>query len=438
MKYTRLDNIGLPTYKDDGTLSTVLAPGNNYPANEMGISKSEFVRTEEKNIILSGIYEENEVKYPLIDPVQYGVTPVPNTTFRFLIKDIGSTNLYASEELYNDLISAYEEKNPWFNVTSIPTINLDITFLALYHKVNKFTITQLYTEVEITSTLDREEEILQYIDWLVRPSVDIANINLKPTSELGTWAIKEDGQIGLGYKNIYESMNRDKDPDPEAIGDMPLNETYDLSLPKVTEVSSNLQPLPEEEIIPKIVDILITQRKPASEKFYSPFGEGLGSAILTAAAAAVAIIAVVGTGGLATPLIVAAGATLTAKGIDAISNSLTNKAGGSYVEFILARTTTRKTNWIGIPEPIENVFNRERDADEKDWNSVLSIIKGKMGTTRVTAAHTKAALAIVLGAFGNTKPAQLSYTMNAGWFGGKDRTYTINVVSADKITLTKS
>ncbi len=102
MKYVPLDNIGLPKRDKDGNLTKIKEIGNNYPANETGIPKSSFVTTEQKNIVLSGIYEKNTVKYPLINPAEMGVVSIPNTTFRFLIKDIATSQLYASEEMYSD------------------------------------------------------------------------------------------------------------------------------------------------------------------------------------------------------------------------------------------------------------------------------------------------------------------------------------------------
>lgn len=432
MKYTPLDNIGLPTRKEDGTLSTILAPGNNYPANEVGIPKSEFVRTEENNIILRGIYDENEVKYPLIDPVVYGVTSVPNTTFRFLIKDISSTNLYASEEMYNDLISAYEERNPWFTVTTVPTINLDIKYLSDYHKVNKFTITQLYTETEVTSTLDTDEEILQYIDWLVKPSVDILNINLKPTEELGTWAFNEDGQIGLGYKNIYESMTKDKEPDPEAIGEIPISETYDLSLPPITQVDVAFQSLPEEEIVPKLIDAIMSVRKPPGQPEYNPFDGGVAKWLLGAAAVAITLA----TAGAAAPLLALLGTTAAAvstagavaglaAGAAAALATIERKSDGSYIKYILARHQDRAAF-----ERKSKVFERERKADQDDWNALLGAAKQQMGVTRVTKEHVKSALQVIFMNFGNTKWQSLSYTMQVGWPSPTTATYTLNVTSA--------
>jgi hypothetical protein len=45
MKYIPLDNIGLPRTDSQGNLTNIFEPGNNYPANELGIPKSNLVET---------------------------------------------------------------------------------------------------------------------------------------------------------------------------------------------------------------------------------------------------------------------------------------------------------------------------------------------------------------------------------------------------------
>lgn len=433
MKYVPLDNIGLPKRDKDGNITKLNEIGNNYPANETGIPKSSFVSTEQKNIVLSGIYDTNTVKYPLINPDEMGVVSIPGTTFRFLIKDIATTKLYASEELYFDLIAAYEERNPWFNIYSVPTINLDVQFLSQYNKVNKFKITEAYADVKVTRTIDREDEILQYIDWIVKPSLNVDEINIKPINELGEWTVGKDKALGLGYRKIYKSMNENKTPDPEAIGNELVSETYDISIPPIVTVSPQFQSVPQEQIIPKLVNALLDPRKPDFEKVYSPLGNGLGSVIAGALIAAAGVLVIIGTGGAALPAVLAGAAALTPTAWNAINEAVKSRFGGSYIEYILARATTRDTNWIGIPEPLSNVFNRERDADEKDWNSLLSVATKTMGASRFTTEQLKAALAIALSASKNAKPTELKYTMNAGWFGGDDRDYQLVVNSPSKI-----
>lgn len=440
MKYIPLDSIGKNIYNEDGTLSTLVPnPGDNYPADLLGIPKSELVTRKEKNIILEGIYKENTVKYPLLNPVDAAVKSIPSTTFGFLVKDIATQQLYASERVYDDLIKAYEENNPWYTIYTIPTINVDIQYLSQYNKANKFQITEAYTNVEITSTLEIEEDILRYIDWLVKPAIDVTNIELKEIEEIGNWNLVDDPQIGLGYKEIYDSMLKDKDPDPEAIGDEPINAVYDLSLPPVTQVSPEFQSVPEEQIVPKLADAIISIPKPRSQEMFHPLGSGAAKWILGAAAVAVTIASL----GSAIPFLSAAAATAVAGvagtvsiyagvagGVTGLLQSISAKAPGSYVEFILARTTTR-----GAGEAKKKVFERERKSDEDDWNALLSAAKSKMGVTRYTNEHVKAALTLVLAAFENTNAKNLSYSMRVGWWGKTDGTFTLSVVNPSQIKL---
>ncbi len=430
MKYVPLDNIGLPKRDKDGNLTKIKEIGNNYPANETGIPKSSFVTTEQKNIVLSGIYEKNTVKYPLINPAEMGVVSIPNTTFRFLIKDIATSQLYASEEMYSDLIKAYNERNPWFNTYSVPTINLDISFLSQYNKVNKFKVTEAYADVKVTKTLDTDEEILQYIDWIVKPTLNVDEINIKPIKQLGDWEVGNDKSVGLGYRNLYKAMNETKNPDPEAIGGLLTAETYDISLPPIVSVSPQFQSVPQEEIIPKLVNALLDPRKPNFETVYNPLGEGLGSIIAGALVAVAGVLVIIGTGGAALPAVLAGAASLTPIAWKAINDTVVSRFNGSYIEYILARSQSRD-----LFESKNSVFNREREADEKDWNSLLSIATRTMGASRFNAQQLRAALAIALSGSKSSKPTELKYTMNVGWFGGEDRDYQINVDSASKIKL---
>lgn len=435
MKYIPLDNIGLPKSDKDGNVTKINEIGNNYPAAQMGLPKSNFVKTELKNIVLSGVYDENTVKYPLINPIDMGVKQIIGTDFRFLIKDIATQQLYASESMYSDLMTAYEERNPWFTVFTVPTINLDIQFLSQYHMINKFTITEAYADVKVTTTLDKDEEILQYIDWIVKPSLNIDDINIKPIEQLGDWELGKDKALGLGYRKLYKSMNETKNPDPEAIGAQLIKETYDISVPPVTAVSPQFISVPQAEIVPKLVNALLDPRKPSFETVYNPLGSGIGAIVAGALVAAAGVLVIIGTGGAALPAVLAGAASLTPAAWNAINQAVISRFNGSYIEYILARATTRRTNWIGWPEPLDNVFNRERDADEKDWNSLLSIATRTMGASRFTAEQLKAALAIALSASKSSKPTELKYTMNAGWFGGTDRDYQLTVDSPSKIKL---
>ena len=206
------------------------------------------------------------------------------------------------------------------------------------------------------------------------------------------------------------------------------------------------QQLPDNEIIPKLASALIEVRKPRSQTTYSPFGDGALKWIATTVIVAATVASVIIPGGqAATPLLfglLGSGALATAGGLaaaiavnsavgGAVAGLLTNirtKAPGSYIEFILARTTDR-----GVFEGKDKVFEKERKADEDDWNALLSAAKSKMGVTRYNAEHLKAALAIALSQFSNANSSKLSYTMKVGWWGDNTGTFTLSVRTPSQI-----
>jgi hypothetical protein len=453
MNYIPLNNIGNLRRNADGSLSSNREPGNNYPSSVTGIPKSAYVEKKENKIVLYGAYDKNTKTYPFIDPEKSGVISIPKTTFKFLIKDIATKQVYASEVVYQNLIKARNEANPWYSLETLPIINLDLQFLISNHKINKYDITQFYCGVTLLDTLNSAEDIIKYIDWMVKPSLNVNDINLIKTfpdgsdsAYLGDYDLLDDPQIGLGYKKTYDSMIKDKNPDPDAIEGIPVNESYDLSLPTVTQPGLEFQQLPDNEIIPKLANALIEVRKPRSQTTYSPFGDGALKWIATTVIVAATVASVIIPGGqAATPLLfglLGSGTLATAGGLaaaiavnsavgGALAGVLTNirtKAPGSYIEFILARTTDR-----GAFEGKDKVFEKERKADEDDWNALLSAAKSKMGVTRYNAEHLKAALAIALSQFSNTNSSKLSYTMNVGWWGDNTGTFTLSVQNPSQI-----
>ena len=417
MKYIPLDNIGLPKRDSEGNLTNIIEPGNNYPANETGIPKSNFVSTRLDNIILRGVYEENETTYPLLDPVKANVVPIPETNFRFII-NLGSPTAYTSQGMYDDLIKAYNERNPWFSIRTVPNINLDLFFLVEYHKKNKFKVTEAYSETEIITTLDNNQEIISYISWLV--SKDVSDIELKTIDELGSWEYVPDEDLGIGLKSLYDSMIKNKEPDPEAIGAQIIREEYSLELPTVLEVSGFLQPIPEEDVVPKLVDAILSERVPAGKQLYKPLGpvgfQVLGAVIAVAATLATfgalapvvaAVGGVVGTavGGAA----VATAVSLTPKGLEILDKAI-RKASGSWVEYILKRSTTRSPG-----QAKSKVFAKELEDDLQEWKNLLLAAKGQMGVTKYTEVQVKEALKIIFAQFGpNVKPNDLSYPIEVG------------------------
>jgi hypothetical protein len=419
MNYIPLDNIGLPRKNEDGTLSTIREQGNNYPSNDTGIQKSKYVTTRSNNIILFGKYSKNEKTYPLLDPSKFNIVPVQNASFRFII-NFGSSKSYTSIGLYRDLIKAYEERNPWFSVNTVPRVNLDLFFLKEYHKKNKFKVTEAYCETEVITTLDEDVDILQYINYLVSKSKN--DIEIKPVDELGNWRYVPDEDLGIGLKKLYDSMIKNKQPNPEDVGAQIIREDYVLELPAVNEVATGLQPLPDLDIIPRLVDAILNERVPEGKKEYNKFGP----AGLQVLAGVVAVAATLATFGALAPIFAAVGglsatavaagvgavgalAPLTANGIQVLNNAI-KKVNGSWLEYILKRSTTRE-----LFQSTSKVFEEERKADLAEWRSLLIAVRGEMGVTQYTKSQLQDALKIIFSALGpNVKPADLSYPIEVG------------------------
>ena len=350
MNYVPLNNIGLPRRDSEGKLTTIIESGNNYPASDTGKKKSDFVSTRQNNIVLSGKYKQNEKTYPLLDPSTFNIVPIQGTFFRFII-NFGTSKSYTSQTLYRDLVTAYEERNPWFSVNTVPKVNLDLFFLKEYHKKNKFKVTEAYCETEVITTLDEDTDIIQYINYLVSKSKN--DIEIKPVDELGSWKYVPDEDLGIGLKKLYDSMIKNKQPNPEDIGAQIIREDYVLELPSVSQVSVGLQPLPDLDIIPKLVDAILNERVPEGKKEYNKFGP-VGFQVL---AGVVAVAATLATFGALAPILTAVGglsataiaagvgaagvlAPLTANGIQLLNNAL-KKFDGSWLQYILKRSTTR-------------------------------------------------------------------------------------------------
>ena len=101
---------------------------NRYP------SISNYTKFKEDVVLLNGLYpERNKINYQL--PKYDDITPVDNTTFRFVISVLIDENdtspkYFTSKTFYNDIKLAYRVGNPFFPIQaligngSVLTINL--------------------------------------------------------------------------------------------------------------------------------------------------------------------------------------------------------------------------------------------------------------------------------------------------------------------------
>ena len=396
---------------------------NKYPADELGMYKSDLVEQTPSGIRLLGKYIQNYAEYPLVD--YRNITPISNTSFQFILQ-FNPGRYYTSQVFYDTLEKSYNDKNPFFNMGTVPMVKLDYNFLKNYRNKNKFKITEKYCEARVLTTLDNEEAMCYHIDWMV--AKEVSKIELRPVSDLGTYEVYHDpnGDYALGAKDEYDAM-LEGNPDPEAYDADVVLEHYNLSLPKDAKVTIN-QPSPSTlNPVEELVRIIANVPVPAGKETYSPLGgsfglilgavAGVALTVLTGGIAAIGITSLLATGGA-----IAGAAALGATAGKTLSDVLgpNYSANGKYWSFILQRTTTR-----GI-ESIQAVFEKERYADEEDWLALMVEVGSQMKCT-YTPSDVNNALKVILAmavgngeANGTVRQSDYAYAVNVGngtrWF----------------------
>ena len=396
---------------------------NPYPVNEpefvdSAIVKSSFIDVDNENFILTGKYSQNTVTYPKINPETL-LKYVPSTSFRFIV-EFNPNNLWTSEAYFLELKKAYEESNPWFNVVNSPTVKLDYNFLQNYKNKNGFQIPEKYAEVKIIDSIDTEEKMCRHIDWLVDKSAE--SIELRKTSDMGSYEIIKDGSYGLGAKDEYDQM-LEGNPDPEGYGAEVVLEKYDLTLPALANVTINEPSSLNLNPIEELVRIMANIPTPSGKELYKPLGGGLGIAlgligatvltIVTGGIGALSFAAFLGgVGGIATTLALGA---LAGKQIgDVLGKNYS--AQGKYWNFITQRATTR-----GLLEPATKTLEREASSDSGEWKQLL-IEAGKQMKVVYTISDVQQALNILLSLkatnnpknHGDVRSTDLAYRIEVG------------------------
>lgn len=176
MKYTPLSSLQNP-----------YPSPSNYRVNETG------------GATLQGVYPQNKLQFDLPpDLSEFNV--IPNSTFRFVvaISDNNASNtildLLVSEGLYQDLVRAKQEPNPYF----LNTILSPNTWLYIYtdslHKTfqtqrlveQKFGVKIDYNVIYDSEGIPDYTRIGRFIDWLISPSrlEDVDSNGVIPLTEL--------------------------------------------------------------------------------------------------------------------------------------------------------------------------------------------------------------------------------------------------------------
>jgi len=139
-----------------------------------------YIKTAEDEITLFGLYPgKNKYIFTVDDLTE--VTPIDNTTFRFILSisndelDVNEPKLFTSKAYYDDLLLASDEGNPYFINYSFN--NIFIVNVYLERLINTFTPLNefespfgIYVKQNIFLTDEREilyDKLVEYIDWLV-------------------------------------------------------------------------------------------------------------------------------------------------------------------------------------------------------------------------------------------------------------------------------
>lgn len=166
---------------------------NTYP------TPSNYRFNESGNAELQGVYLQNKLEFKL-PPNLSDFTIIPNTTFRFVIaiSDNNASNqvldLLISEGLYEDLVRAKQEPNPYF----LNTILSPKTWVYIYtdslHKTfqnqrlveQKFGVKIDYNVIYDSEGIPDYSRIGRFIDWITSPSrlEDIDNNGVIPLEQL--------------------------------------------------------------------------------------------------------------------------------------------------------------------------------------------------------------------------------------------------------------
>jgi hypothetical protein len=158
---------------------------NRYP------SISNYTKFKEDVVILNGLYpERNKINYQL--PKYDDITPIDNTTFRFVISILVDENdtspkYFTSKTFYNDIKLAYRVGNPFFPIQaligggSVLTINLK-QYFEIFDKFEtdeKDTPVDVIKNIFISDTSDTSVNIDTIKNELIEVNKEIDVFNLK-------------------------------------------------------------------------------------------------------------------------------------------------------------------------------------------------------------------------------------------------------------------
>ena len=196
---------------------------NSYPLDKQkkpGIISQTYRTDTDQSIVNQGEFVTGDAKFPIPpsapplgdDVVRgSGIQAIAGTSFRFILEIDGVK--YSSPEFINDLNSAAEESNPYFNINTVSTISFssaNITTPARNH-----TIGLKYAEATLNGGSDLingdHASIIEYINNLVRPVLSTGGDTITNVNDMGSWKVKisnynpkTDTGMGFEYTDLLE------------------------------------------------------------------------------------------------------------------------------------------------------------------------------------------------------------------------------------------
>jgi hypothetical protein len=168
-----------------------------------------YSRENDTTILFKGVFDKNFIELKTVDPntETYKVFNCPSQSINFAVK-LGS-NTYIPQHLFDRLVTAYKENNPYYTVNDLLTIEMDLSKTIAYiegkygAKVETNTITYVGSTTSFTSSAASGS-----------PSVTGSTTNVNATTKTGVSSkLGLAGVTSLSFQfyndNISTSLNEE-------------------------------------------------------------------------------------------------------------------------------------------------------------------------------------------------------------------------------------
>ena len=169
---------------------------NTYP------NVANYKKTASNKIVLTGNYDVNKFNFTL--PNIDSVTVLPDVTFRFLLSikknaDSKPVGTYTSQLYYNELVTSYNESNPYFIQSSFQP-----EFIVNYYLDDISNLVSTVNKLQKEKSINMNKNLfilkdgsydyislIKYIDWVVSPVKlsDLGNNSVLPLNEISSYTL---------------------------------------------------------------------------------------------------------------------------------------------------------------------------------------------------------------------------------------------------------